>query len=75
MMTLDECMAKATAVLDEIVVDGMKRAHEVITMHADPTPEEYESFMQSQAQQLQDWRTTELAKMRSFLERGGASLQ
>ena len=74
-MTIDECMAKAIAHFDEIVADGMKKAAEVITTHGDPTPEEYEAFMHSQAQQLEEWRANQIVRLRSWLERGGAPLQ
>ena len=73
-MTIDECMAKATAAIDDMIANAMD---EGVRMIADrgATEEEVASFREWYGQRLADGRASNLAKMRSWIERKGATLQ
>ena len=76
MTTIDKHLAKAAAYFDEVIAPhALKCADETIKTYGDPTEEEYEAFMQQQAQQVQAERARLLKELRSFLERDGETLQ
>ena len=74
-MTIDEYMAKAHAALDEAYADALKRGIASLSEHGEPTEEEREAFTTWYQQMLETNRTENLAKIRSFLERDGETLQ
>ena len=73
-MTIDECMAMASAAFDEAMDNAMQDG---VRMAFDQgaTEEEIESFRVWYAEMLADSRTTNLADIRAWLERGGSKLQ
>ena len=74
-MTIDEYMAKAHAALDEAYADALKQGIASLGEHGAPTAEELQAFTSWYTQMLETNRAENLAKVRSWLEREGASLQ
>jgi len=76
MRTIEQHLAKAAVYFDEVIAPhALECAAATINTHGDPTQEEYEAFMQQQAQQVQADRARLLKELRSFLERDGEPLQ
>ena len=73
-MTIDECMAKAIVVIDDMIANAMNDGIRMITDNG-ATDEEIESFREWYGQQLADGRASNLAKIRSWIERRGSTLQ
>jgi hypothetical protein len=73
-LTIDECMAKAIVVIDDMIANAMDDGIRMITDHG-ATDEEIESFREWYAAQLADGRASNLAKIRSWIERRGSTLQ
>jgi hypothetical protein len=73
-MTIDQAVAKAAVVIDDMIANAMD---EGVRMIADKgaTEEEIESFCEWYGQQLADSRANKLAALRSWLEREGETLQ
>ena len=74
MMTIDECMAKATAAIDELIDNAMAEGVRWITDRG-ATDEEVENFCDWYAAQLAADRATKLADVRAWLGRRGSTLQ
>lgn len=73
-MTIDEAMAKATAAIDEAIAAAMDDGIALL-VDKGGTDEELESFREWYAQMLATDRATNLANVRSWLEREGSTLQ
>lgn len=74
-MTLDEYMRKAHAALDEAYADALRRGIASLGEHGEPTEEERQAFIGWYTQLLETDRANNLAKLRSWLEREGETLQ
>jgi hypothetical protein len=75
MTTIDEYMRLACAALDEAYTDALKRGVATLSEHGEPTEEELQVFTTWYQQMLEVDRVHNLAKIRSFLERDGETLQ
>jgi hypothetical protein len=73
-MTIDECMAKATAAIDELIADVLRNDAEILNRYG-ATQAELEAEMRIQVKVLQEWRPVQLAQLRGWLEREGETLQ
>ena len=75
MMTIDEAMAQAIAVLDDAYSRALEQAAEVLDASGDPTEQERKDYMEMYEQMLQANRADNLKKMRDWMERGCKTLQ
>ena len=75
MMTLDEAMAQAAAVLDDAYSHALEQAAEALDAHGDPTEQERKDYLQMCEQMLQANRAENIAKLRDWLQRGCKTLQ
>ena len=73
-MTVDECMAKATAAIDEAIAAAMDQGIKLIYDRG-ATEEEVASFCEWYGQLLADDRINKLANVRARLQRDGEPLQ
>ena len=74
-MTIDEYMAAAHAALDEAYRDALRQGIATLNEHGEPTEQELQAFTTWYQQMLEVDRAHNLAKIRSFLERDGKTLQ
>ena len=72
---IDTYMAKAHAALDEAYADALKQGIASLSEHGEPTEEERQAFIGWYTQLLDTDRANNLAKLRSWLEREGETLQ
>jgi hypothetical protein len=76
MTTIDQHLAKAAKYFDDVILpQALEQAADAINTQGEPTKEEYEAFMNWQMQGLRAERARLLTELRSFLERGGETLQ
>ena len=75
MMTIDEAMAQAVAVLDEVYADGLRQGIATLNANGEPTEAEIETFVSWYEPMLQANRADNLARLRNWLEREGKTLQ
>lgn len=68
-MTVDECMAKATTVIDEVIAAAMDHGIRMISDKG-ATEEEVADFRRWYGALMAQDRATNLAKLRSWLGRG-----
>jgi flagellar biosynthesis regulator FlaF len=68
-MTLDEVVAKAAAEIDERIAELREQEVALLRAQAEPTEEEGEEFVHFRNSVWQEWRTEQLAKLCSWLER------
>lgn len=73
-MTIDECMAKATAAIDDMIANAMAEGIRMVA-DKDGTPEEIETYRAWYAELLAADRAEQLARLRSWIERRGETLQ
>jgi hypothetical protein len=74
-MTIEEYMAAAHAALDEAYADALRRGIATLREHGEPTEEELAAFTSWYQQMLETNRAENVAKLRSWLEREGETLQ
>ena len=72
---IDTYMAKAHVALDEAYADALKQGIATLSAHGEPTEKELQAFTDWYQQMLETNRAENLAKIRSFLERDGETLQ
>ena len=74
-MTIDEAMAQACAVLDEVYADALRRGIVTLSEHGEPTEAEIEAFVRWYEPMLQANRADNITRIRDWLQRGCKSLQ
>ena len=72
---IDTYMRLAHVALNEVYTDALRRGIASLGEHGQPTEIEIEAFTRWYEPMLQASRAENLAKVRSWLEREGASLQ
>ena len=63
-MTIDEAMAQAVAVLDEVYADALKQGIAMLNTHGEPIEEEIETFVSWYEPMLQTNRADNLSRLR-----------